>query len=128
MFVARIAAAALALAAIALPAAADWKPTKPVDFVVHTGPGGGSDVLARAVATMFDKEKLVPVRMNVLNKDYTAKNVRLIFADANVTENLEEIRKLKDRPTNPLDVPTYRDVDNVMADKLDAHANELERS
>src|ERR1700748_1676583 len=68
MFVARIAAAALGLAAIAFPAAADWKPTKPVDFVVHTGPGGGSDVLARAVATMFDKEKLVPVRMNVLNK------------------------------------------------------------
>lgn len=61
-------------------------------------------------------------RMNVLNTDYTAKNVRLIFADANVTENLEEIRKLKDRPTNPLDVPTYRDAENAMADKLNAHA------
>jgi putative tricarboxylic transport membrane protein len=68
MFVARIAAAALAMAAIAGPASAEFKPTRPVDFVVHTGPGGGSDVLARAVATMFDKEKLVPVRMNVLNK------------------------------------------------------------
>jgi putative tricarboxylic transport membrane protein len=49
-------------------AQADWQPTRPVDFVVHTGPGGGSDVLARAVATMMEKEKLVPVRMNVLNK------------------------------------------------------------
>jgi tripartite-type tricarboxylate transporter receptor subunit TctC len=26
--------------------------------VVHTGPGGGSDLLARAVATMIEKEKL----------------------------------------------------------------------
>ena len=58
-------AAALAAATFAH---ADWQPTKPVDFVVHTGPGGGSDVLARAVATMMEKEKLVPVRMNVLNK------------------------------------------------------------
>ena len=47
---------------------ADWKPTKPVDVIVHTGPGAGSDLLARAVATMMEKEKLVPVRMNVLNK------------------------------------------------------------
>ena len=62
-----IAVAALLLAAAGL-ACADWQPTKPVDFVVHTGPGGGSDVLARAVAAMMEKEKLVPVRMNVLNK------------------------------------------------------------
>jgi len=68
MFVARIVAAALAVASMAFPAYAQFKPTKPVDFVVHTGPGGGSDVLARAVAAMFEKEKLVPVRMNVLNK------------------------------------------------------------
>jgi len=65
---ARMAAAALAALVLALPALADWKPTKPVDFVVHTGPGGGNDVLARAIATMMEQEKLVPVRMNVLNK------------------------------------------------------------
>ena len=58
---------ALAVAAAA-PSFADWKPTKPVDVIVHTGPGAGSDLLARAVATMMEKEKLVPVRMNVLNK------------------------------------------------------------
>ena len=69
MIHARIAAAALAVAlAAAMPAFADWKPTKPVDFVVHTGPGGGNDILARAIATMFEQEKLVPVRMNVVNK------------------------------------------------------------
>lgn len=47
---------------------AEWKPTKPVEIIVHTGPGGGSDVLARSIVTMMEKEKLVPVRMMVINK------------------------------------------------------------
>jgi putative tricarboxylic transport membrane protein len=57
---------ALAVAAPAVAAA--WAPTKPVEVIVHTGPGGGSDILARAVATMMEKEKLVPVRMQVVNR------------------------------------------------------------
>ena len=63
---------AAGLLAVAMGAAgfavAEWKPTKPVEVIVHTGPGGGSDVLARAIATMMEKEKLVPVRMQVINK------------------------------------------------------------
>ena len=47
---------------------AQWKPTKPVDVIVHTAPGGGNDLLARAVAQMLEKEKLLPVRMLVINK------------------------------------------------------------
>jgi putative tricarboxylic transport membrane protein len=45
-----------------------FTPTRPVEVVVHTGPGGGSDLLARAVVGMLEKEKLVPVRMQVVNK------------------------------------------------------------
>jgi putative tricarboxylic transport membrane protein len=45
-----------------------FTPTRPVEAVVHTGPGGGSDLLARAVALMIEKEKLLPVRMQVVNK------------------------------------------------------------
>jgi putative tricarboxylic transport membrane protein len=45
-----------------------YKPTRPVEVVVHTGPGGGSDVLARAIALMVEKENLLPVRMQVVNK------------------------------------------------------------
>ena len=59
-------AAALAFAAGAH--AQEYTPTRPVELVVHTGPGGGSDVLARAVVTMLEREKLVPVRMQVVNK------------------------------------------------------------
>ena len=45
-----------------------FAPTRPVEAVVHTGPGGGSDLLARAVALMIEKEKLLPVRLQVVNK------------------------------------------------------------
>src|SRR2546422_4115487 len=45
-----------------------FKPARTVDLVVHTGPGGGSDVLARAIAVMVEKEKLLPVRLQVINK------------------------------------------------------------
>jgi putative tricarboxylic transport membrane protein len=49
-------------------AAQGFTPTRPVEVVVHTGPGGGSDVLARAIAVMVEKEELLPVRMQVVNK------------------------------------------------------------
>jgi putative tricarboxylic transport membrane protein len=65
----RLLVIALALAAIASPIAAQgFKPTKPVEMVVHTGPGGGADVLARFIAAAMEKEKLLPVRMYVINK------------------------------------------------------------
>lgn len=57
--------------AIALPAvvfAQGFKPTKTVEIVVHTAPGGGNDILGRAIAAMVEKEKLLPVRMQVVNK------------------------------------------------------------
>jgi len=49
-------------------AAAQWKPTRNLDIIVHTGPGGGNDLLARAMANMIEKEKLLPVRINVINR------------------------------------------------------------
>lgn len=68
MSIVRNAMAAVALAALSAGAQAQWKPTKPVEVIVHTGPGGGSDVLARSIVTMIEKEKLVPQRMQVINK------------------------------------------------------------
>jgi putative tricarboxylic transport membrane protein len=55
--------------AFAAPAHAQgFKPARPIDFVVHTGPGGGNDVLARRIANIADQEKLLPVRLQVVNK------------------------------------------------------------
>jgi putative tricarboxylic transport membrane protein len=50
------------------PAAAEFKPTRPIEFVVHGGPGSGNDVFARALITIIDHEKLSPVRLQVANK------------------------------------------------------------
>lgn len=54
---------------LAIPASVcAFEPTKPVEVVVHTGPGGGSDIFARAITEMLQKEKLVPQRLQVVNK------------------------------------------------------------
>ena len=58
----------LVLALAAPLSAQSFKPTKPIEGVVHTGPGGGSDILARAIAEMMEKEKLLPQRLQVVNK------------------------------------------------------------
>ena len=58
----------LLLAVGLTPAAAQWKPTAPVEIVVHTGPGGGNDALGRALISAMDKEKLLPVRFQIVNK------------------------------------------------------------
>ncbi|MDB5891316.1 MAG: putative tricarboxylic transport rane protein [Polaromonas sp.] len=62
------AVAITALASFSGLAQAQFKPTKTIEVIVHTAPGGGNDLLARAVAQMLEKEKLLPVRMQVLNK------------------------------------------------------------
>lgn len=46
----------------------EFKPNKSIEVVVHTGPGGGSDLFARAIAELLQKEKLVPQRLQVVNK------------------------------------------------------------
>jgi len=63
-----VSAAIVAFAATSMAFAQGFTPTRPIEAVVHTGPGGGSDLLARAVALMIEKEKLLPVRMQVVNK------------------------------------------------------------
>src|SRR5438445_1710010 len=67
-FVKVIAIMALAVLVASGAPAQGFRPARPVEVVVHTGPGGGSDLLARAVALMVEREKLLPVRMQVVNK------------------------------------------------------------
>jgi putative tricarboxylic transport membrane protein len=46
----------------------EFKPSKQIETVVHTGPGGGSDLFARSIAELLQKEKLISQRMQVVNK------------------------------------------------------------
>lgn len=59
---------ALSLALQVAPAAAQWKPTRDVEFVVPFGVGGGADLTARTVARIIAEEKLVPVSIQVVNR------------------------------------------------------------
>lgn len=61
---------AVAAIAISLPfaASAQFKPSKPIEMIVHTAAGGGADILARYISQLVDKEKLAPVRITVNNK------------------------------------------------------------
>jgi len=66
---ATVAAAALSMAGTMFPAwAQDWKPTRPVEFVVTSGAGGGTDVFARTVQAAIAKHDLLPVSVVVTNK------------------------------------------------------------
>jgi putative tricarboxylic transport membrane protein len=48
-------------------AAAAWQPTKPVEFVIQTSPGGGSDQYARMWIGLIEKYKLSPVPIIPVN-------------------------------------------------------------
>ena len=64
--------AALLLAALATAGGAStapsFAPARPVELVVHSAPGGGSDVFARAVVAMAEAEGLLAQPMRVVNK------------------------------------------------------------
>ena len=60
---------ALALTAFVAPSAAPaWEPTKPIEFVIPAGTGGGADQMARLIAGLAEKHKLSPQPVIVVNK------------------------------------------------------------
>jgi tripartite-type tricarboxylate transporter receptor subunit TctC len=63
-------AAGIAVASVlsAVVPAAAWEPTKPIEFVVTSGAGGGTDNFARMVQSIITKHKLVDQSIVVLNK------------------------------------------------------------
>ncbi len=52
---------------VALPARA-WQPTKPVEFVIPAGTGGGADQMARLISLIAEKHKLSPQPLIAVNK------------------------------------------------------------
>src|SRR5262245_36089814 len=56
------------LVLLSTPAVAAWQPTKPIEFVVPAGTGGGADQMARLVAGIAEKQKLSPKPIIVVNK------------------------------------------------------------
>jgi tripartite-type tricarboxylate transporter receptor subunit TctC len=64
-----VAAVAISAAAmLASTAHAAWEPTKPVEFVIPAGTGGGADQMARFIQGVVIKHKLMTQPMIVVNK------------------------------------------------------------
>lgn len=57
----------LAVTSMMAPALA-WEPTKPIEFVVPAGTGGGADQMARFIQGVVAKNKLSPQPIIVVNK------------------------------------------------------------
>jgi putative tricarboxylic transport membrane protein len=62
------AAGAAALLFCGAPASAAWEPTRPVEFIVPAGTGGGADQMARVIQGIVTKHKLMKQSMVVINK------------------------------------------------------------
>jgi len=69
---------ALATAASAA-SAQGFTPSRPVELVVHSAPGGGSDVFAREVAEMVKRERLLSQPLNITNKTAGASTEALAY-------------------------------------------------
>ena len=54
-----VAIAISTMALVSFPAHAAWEPTKPVEFVVPAGTGGGADQMARLIQGIVIKHKLM---------------------------------------------------------------------
>jgi putative tricarboxylic transport membrane protein len=54
---------------VAIPASvAAWEPTKPIEFVIPAGTGGGADQMARLIHGIAEKHRLSPQPLIVVNK------------------------------------------------------------
>jgi putative tricarboxylic transport membrane protein len=62
-------AATALLAGVPIPAAAQtWEPTKPVEFIVPAGTGGGADQMSRFIQGIVAKHTLMKQPIVVINK------------------------------------------------------------
>jgi len=76
-FIAALGATALASAAAA---PAQTYPSRPVDFIVHVNPGGGTDVFARLVTEIMTREKMVAQPLVVQSRTGGAGVVAFTYA------------------------------------------------
>jgi putative tricarboxylic transport membrane protein len=62
-----VAAVSLAMAALPQDALAQWEPQRPIEFVIQTSPGGGSDTYARLWIGIVEKLGISPVPITPVN-------------------------------------------------------------
>ena len=91
------------------PAAAQhYRPSRPVELVVHSALGGGSDVFAREVVAMAEREKLLTQPIRNVNKTAGAGLEAIAYlADKKADDHTIQSRYLP-TPVSPLRSPIKR--------------------
>lgn len=56
-----------------------WKPTKPIELIVQSAPGGGTDITARLIQKIIENQRLLDVPVAVVNKPGGGGNVALAY-------------------------------------------------
>jgi len=63
--------------------ASAWEPTKPVEFIIPAGTGGGADIMTRFICPLIDKYKLSPKPFIPINKSAGAGAEGFIYVKGN---------------------------------------------
>ena len=85
MFKTKLIATLLTSAFYAAAASAAWTPDKPVEFVVTSGAGGGTDTFARTIQSIIVKNKLMNAPMVVVNKGGGAGSEGYVYGSSEQT-------------------------------------------
>ncbi len=95
---------ATAMLGLSVPAAvmADWEPTKPVEFVVPAGTGGGADQMARFVQGLIAKHNLMKQPMVVVNKSGGAGGEGFLYVKESKGDPYKIVITLSNLFTTPL--------------------------
>ncbi len=89
-----------------LPAtASDWKPTKPIDFVIMAGVGGGADKMARLMQTIVEESDLAERPLIPVNKPGGSGAESLVYLNGASDPNHTIMVTLNSFFTTPLRQP-----------------------
>src|SRR3972149_3481827 len=115
----------LALSLVAVlwsPPAQAWEPTKPIEFIIPAGTGGGADQMARLIAGLAEKYKLSPRPVIVVNKSGGAGAEGFLYVKAKKGDAHTIIITLSNLFTTPLATGTpfsWRDFTPIARMALD---------
>ena len=79
-----------------------WEPTKPIEFIIPAGAGGGADVMARFIAPIISKYNLAPKPVIVINKSGGAGAEGFMYVKGNAKDPHVMIITLDNLFTTPL--------------------------
>ena len=86
----------------AVPASAAWEPTRPVEFIIPAGTGGGADQMARTIQGIVTKHNLMKQPMVVINKSGGAGGEGFLDVKASTNNPHKIIITLSNLFTTPL--------------------------